>query len=473
MTGYFRGDAEAVLTLQDGTKFDTVTYSYYAVPGSAAWSPMHVESGPARTSDFPLSGTILNQEDAAKNESTTNESTTIAQSSAMRSSMSPLLAFILLYAAMYGAFGVASPFWPRFFEARGLAPEQLGLLLALGMLMRWMSGPLIGRLADIVGALRAVLGACTALAAGAALGLLLAEGFWALLFVHLGQAVALAPTTTLADALAVNAARPRNGRKGFEYGWVRGAASAAFMIGTLSAGQLVGYTDVSSIVWMHAALLTAAVLAAALVPRLEAQPVHQTNRPFSFAAGLRELWTIRIFRFVIIVAALVYGSHAMHDAFAVIRWNQAGISPGMTSVLWSEAVAAEVLMFLVIGPALVDRLGTQGAAALAAIAGVVRWIVMAQTTSGIALAIVQPLHGFTFALLHLACMRLIGMVVPAHLAATAQALYAFGAGVATAALILLSGQLYAEFGGAAFLLMALLCALALPLSWFRLRQPNQ
>jgi PPP family 3-phenylpropionic acid transporter len=36
----------------------------------------------------------------------------------------------------------------------------------------------------------------------------------------------------------------------------------------------------------------------------------------------------------------------------------------------------------------------------------------------------------------------------------------------TAMLTLLSGVLYAKFGGAAFLLMALLCAVALPLAWF-------
>lgn len=51
---------------------------------------------------------------------------------------------------------------------------------------------------------------------------------------------------------------------------------------------------------------------------------------------------------------------------------------------------------------------------------------MAQTGALPVLALVQPLHGFTFALLHLACMRLIAMIVPTRLAATAQASYAFG-----------------------------------------------
>jgi PPP family 3-phenylpropionic acid transporter len=248
---------------------------------------------------------------------------------------------------------------------------------------------------------------------------------------------------------------------------------SGFRFRNADSGQLLSYASISAIVWMHAALLTAATATAALVPRLEAQPGQQTSRMLSFFGGVRELWTIPIFRRLIIVAGLVYGSHALHDAFAVIRWNAAGIGPEIASLLWSEAVAAEVIMFLVIGPTIVNRLGPNGAAVLAAAAGVVRWLVAGQTTSVIALAMIQPLHGFTFALLHLACMRLIGIVVPVRLAATAQALYALGAGLASTILTLLSGRLYGDYGGGAFLPMALLCGMALPLAWFGLRQTDR
>src|SRR5205823_830784 len=71
---------------------------------------------------------------------------------------------------------------------------------------------------------------------------------------------------------------------------------------------------------------------------------------------------------------------------------------------------------------------------LAASAGVVRWTTMSATTSVAALAVVQPLHGCTFALLHLACMRVIGATVPPRLAGTAQSLYAAGATAVTGAL---------------------------------------
>jgi len=373
----------------------------------------------------------------------------------------PLPRFILLYALMYAAFGVASPFWPAFFEGRGLSPQQLGILLALGTAVRLLSGPAAGRLADRLQALRAVLAGCVALAALIALGLLPAHGFWLLLLVSVGLAAALAPITTLADALALRAAAGEASRKGFEYGWVRGTGSGAFIAGTLISGQVVAALGLASIVSLHAGLLAGAALAALLLPALTAPKGHAVTRETS-PPGIGALLRIRLFRRLMLVAALVLGSHAMHDGFAVIRWSAGGIGPATASVLWSEAVAAEVLVFFLIGPALVSRFGPAGTAALAAFAGLVRWVVMALTTDVIALALVQPLHGLTFAALHLSCMRLIVGIVPPQLAATAQALYALGAGATTATLTLLSGWLYAGFGAHGFFAMALLCAAALP-----------
>ena len=53
------------------------------------------------------------------------------------------VAYILLYAALYAAFGVAaSPFWPRFFETRALSPQEIGIVLAAAMLTRLLAGPI-------------------------------------------------------------------------------------------------------------------------------------------------------------------------------------------------------------------------------------------------------------------------------------------------------------------------------------------
>lgn len=373
-----------------------------------------------------------------------------------------LRSFVVLYVLMYAAFGVASPFWPRFFETRGMSPEQIGLLLGLGTIVRLIAGPVAARVADRLQQLRHVLAAAAALAACLALGLPWAGGFWILLIVRLCHEAALTPTTSLADALTLGASKPRApSGMGFEYGWVRGSASAAFVFGTLVAGQVITWTALTSIAWMQGVLLIGTVASTMLLPDPD-NKADAAPEPSSFSA-LRELVGIVVFRRMVLIAALVFGSHAMHDAFAVIRWHAVGISPTTISALWSEAVVAEVLVFVLIGPRLVDKLGPGGAAAIAAMAAILRWIVMASSTNLGALAIVQPLHGMTFALLHLACMRLIGVAVPQHLAATGQAIYALGPGLLTALLTLSSGMLYARLGASGFLLMALLSALALPL----------
>ena len=103
------------------------------------------------------------------------------------------VAYILLYAALYAAFGVASPFWPRFFETRALSPQEIGIVLAAGMLTRLLAGPIVGMFADRSGTLRLALAICTALAAASAAALLWAHSFALLLFITIIQAASLAP----------------------------------------------------------------------------------------------------------------------------------------------------------------------------------------------------------------------------------------------------------------------------------------
>jgi PPP family 3-phenylpropionic acid transporter len=199
-------------------------------------------------------------------------------------------------------------------------------------------------------------------------------------------------------------------------------------------------------------------------PKIPAAPTLSNHLSGSTTRDWASLLQIPAFRLLLIIAALVEGSHALHDSFSVIRWRAAGVGLPVISALWSESVLSEVLVFLLIGPRLVRLLTPGGAMAVAAVAGIVRWTVAAFTTSPVILAFVQPLHGFTFALLHLAAMQVIVQVVPLRLAATAQAIYGtLCIGLATALLTLASGLLYGWMGGTAFLVMAALCLLALPM----------
>jgi PPP family 3-phenylpropionic acid transporter len=347
-----------------------------------------------------------------------------------------------------------------------LGPEQIGLVLATGTLAKLCAGPLVGRLADLSQRLRLVLAVCCGSAALAAACLFLAYDLWYLWLFNLLLAVALSPTTSIADALALGAARDRT--TGFEYGWIRGSASAAFVAGTLAAGLILITNDMFRVCIAAAGLLAVASgLTATLLPERRKQ--HCARNSLGPIRGFTVLWSSKPFPALVAVCALVYGSHAMHDAFAVIRWTAAGVSPEVVSLLWAEAVVSEVVVFGFAGPIIIAGIGPNRAAALAAAAGVVRWLVAGATTSVFALTLIQPLHGLTFALLHLAAMRILNTVIPQHLAATAQTIYAFGPGLASTGLTLVCGVLFARLGGAAFFAMIPLCALAVPIAWFQLR----
>jgi MFS transporter, PPP family, 3-phenylpropionic acid transporter len=374
---------------------------------------------------------------------------------------SPLPRFLVLYVSLFAAFGVVAPFLPGLLLQDGLNPGEVGVVLAGGTAIRLLAGPFGGQVADRTGRPVAVLGTCAAAASLIAMLYATARGLPLLLLVSVAHAAVLAPLTPIADALTLGSSRcePR-----FEYGWVRAAGSAAFIVGLLVSGQSVGSAGLGIIVWLNAALLAVATCFSWMVPnRVAGAQLAGIAAPS--AGSVRTLLRIPMFPRLMIVAALIGGSHALHDGFEVIRWRTAGLSTGEASVLWASSVAAEVVVFLLLGPRFLQRFGPGRAMVVAAVAGVVRWGTAAQTAWFPAMAVVEPLHGLTFALLHLACMEVIGRVVPVELAATAQTFYAtIAMGAFSAVVTLASGVLYGHFGAAAFWGMAGMCALAVPVA---------
>jgi PPP family 3-phenylpropionic acid transporter len=386
--------------------------------------------------------------------------------SSMRRATSTFPMFLAVYVLLYAAFGVQSPFLPALLQDRGLHAAEIGIVLAASTAIRVLAGPMVGHAADRLREHTLTLWICAFAAAVAGLGYVTIRGFGGLLIVGLVHAAMLAPIVPISDALATTAARESETGEGrrFEYGWLRASGSAAFVVGTLLSGWGADQAGLTSIIWISGTLLVAGGGAALLLPGLRSSPAVPDRNRVSALRDCALLLRIAVFRRILLVAALIEGSHALNDTFAVIRWRAAGVSLPTVSVLWSESVLSEVLVFLLIGPTLVRHIGPGGSCALAAGAGVIRWSVLACTTSPTLLGLVQPLHGFTFALLHLACMRVIVLVVPLRLAATAQSIYGtLCIGLATALLTLVSGALYERMGGLAFFVMAALCLLALPM----------
>ncbi|UPY37715.1 MFS transporter [Sediminicoccus sp. KRV36] len=360
--------------------------------------------------------------------------------------------FALVFGAQFAGFGAMMPFLPAILAEGGLTASQVGTVLAAGSLVRLVAAPLSGKLADRVPDVRRLLALAALLAAASALGFGLAAGFALLLAVQLLHSIATSPIVPLSDALAVAAVRSG----GFDYARVRSVGSITFMLGAMAAGLAAEWAGPGVAAWMLAAGLLWTAWAAqrlpAPAPRAEAPPGQPESS--SLWAPLAE----PVFRWVLPIAALIQGSHAVYYAFSTLHWQAAGLSTGFIGLLWALGVLAEILLFL-FGRPVVERLGVRGLALLAAGAGVLRWSVTAITSDPWALVGIQLLHGLTFGAMHLAAMRaLLGL--PAGLSGRAQTLLASAISASTGGLIWASGWLYAVAGGGAFLAMAGLCGVA-------------
>jgi len=101
----------------------------------------------------------------------------------------------------------------------------------------------------VFGAFRLELALFAISAALASLLYLPTHSFWLLVLVNLIQAAMLAPLAPLSDALALSWSRSamHGDSRAFEYGWVRGIGSAAFVAGLLVAGQIASKWGLPSV----------------------------------------------------------------------------------------------------------------------------------------------------------------------------------------------------------------------------------
>ena len=361
----------------------------------------------------------------------------------------------MLYVLLFGSFGAEAPFFPLFLQSSGRTAAEIGLILSAGTVVRLSFGPLVGILADRIG-IRLTLGVTTIAAGSIGFGYLAASSFGALLAVSMLHATVLTSLTPLSDALAL-AASARE--KTFAYGWVRGIGSGGFVLATLVSGAVVAAFGLSSIIVIASVMILLMVLP---LPRIAAPGRTAGGPPL---AGVAALFAIPSFRRILLVGGLVIGSQSMSDTFAAIHWRAAGVSPTIVGALWAEAVAAELLVFLLVGPMLLRRFGPSRCAVLGALSGIAQWAALASTADPALLALSQPLHGLTFALTHLSCMTVIAATVPAERAATAQALYGtLCLGLASALVTTASGILWGVWSARAFWAMSALCLVAVPVA---------
>ncbi len=362
----------------------------------------------------------------------------------------------LQYILLFGTSGVTLPFAGLWFREQGMSGAEIGALLAIPMLGRVVTGPLLAVWADGFKYRRtpiALLGLAMALGYGGA-GLVQGFAAWAVCwFVGATAAAALIP---LSDVMTLRVAK----RDGFAFSLPRGCGSAAFVVANVVMGMLLTRASPDAvIIWIGTAALLIAVTAWRVLPP---EPVTDGPRVPGLERfkGLGRLVVDPVFMTAIFAVGAVQAAHAFYYGFSAIAWKAQGIPESVTGLLWAFSVLVEIGFMWVIEPwRRRAGVGPWLMLSVGASAAVVRWTLMAFSPPLWALWPLQTLHALSFAATYLAGVQIVERLSPSDSHTAAQTLSSVvSAGVLIGLATAASGPLYDAIGLKGYLAMAVLAA---------------
>lgn len=365
----------------------------------------------------------------------------------------------LQYVLLFGATGVSLPFAGLWFNSHGLSGAEIGTVLAVPMLARIITGPLLAVWADGFRLRRtpiAILAAVMTLgyaAAGLVDGYAARAAFW---FVG---ATAMGVLVPLTDVLTLRL----SDRLGFSFALPRGAGSAAFVVANVLMGAVLLTASADAIIIaIVAASLGMTVVALAALP---AEPVADAGplRGRERFRGLGRLLRDPVLMTAIFAVGAVQAAHAFQYGFSAILWKAQGISEAVTGQLWAFGVVAEIALLWLFEPWRRRMgIGPWSLLVVGAAAAVLRWSAMAFAPPLWLLWPLQGLHALTFAATFLAGLQIVERLAPRDSHTAGQMLSSvLSAGVLIGLATAVSGPLYDRFGAGGYWAMALMAAAGL------------
>ncbi|MGH6650241.1 MAG: MFS transporter [Sphingopyxis sp.] len=362
-----------------------------------------------------------------------------------------------LYLALYIHYGFFA-FLPLWLKATGASAEEIGVLLAIPLILRLLTvapfSAFVGRRGWVRNAI-----AYTALSSAAIILLLLGEPD------HAGRIVIVILLSivwdqipVLTDAYAVMAVRSRS----LDFGRLRVWGSIAVVASNAAAGWAIGVAGIKMLPLMVAVLLIAPAVVAFLLPGDRTLSAAGETRDGRW----RDLVGDRGLILAMVAASLIMGSHGVLTSFGAIQWTAQGISTTTIGLLQALAVAAEILAFW-FGAKLLGARDPRWLICVGAIAAAMRWAIMATSPGLPVLIAAQLLNGITATGTILGIMLVIATRVPMHLSATAQGMNAVLLGAVLAVATAGSGLLWSHGLAFAYLAMVVLALLGALCAWPR------
>jgi PPP family 3-phenylpropionic acid transporter len=361
----------------------------------------------------------------------------------------------LVFCAPMMVNGIALPFFPVWLETLSMSDFQIGIVLAVPLFVRVFTAPIAGMVADRIGERSIVLLWSALLSLATAVALFATGSFWPVLLLYTLQGAVYSPYVPITEAIMLSGVRRWN----FDYGKMRLWGSLAFIVATMIGGWLAGLYGGAMVLPAMAAAFVLTVLGAVIAPRI-GRPRRPS--PITAIAEVPRTSTLRQadVQLMLIGVSLVNASHAMLFAFSAIYWQKMGFSGVDVGILWSAGVLAEVVFFL-FAVQLRRRFNLWSMMMVGGAVAVARWILFPMEMSFAGYFVLQCLHAFTYAIIHMSAQSRLVERVAEEQEAAAQGLYFFYTGIFTAVATFASGYAFSWYGVQGFYLMSLVAAAGL------------
>lgn len=388
-------------------------------------------------------------------------------------SASPEMRASLFQFTVYIPGGVASVFLGIWLSEHGIPADQIGVINALPTLCLLLLNIIVGRVADKADDWRTALIVISLASALAPLPLFFVSEFWGILSIWALCATSNGLVAPVIDAATVRMTR----RNGTDFGVVRAWATVGYVFAAGGLGLFLNVLGSGAFVGLYVATVVVRAALAFLLPRFRAPATQATlansdpamvSQPSRLRDSLK-LW----FVLPLLAFALVNSSNALIGSFGALLWHENGIpSYFLGPLLGLAAVGEAILMFA--WRRFGGRVTARNMILAAALAGLVRFTIMAFNPPVEVLFFTQLLHAFSFGMGYFGVVHFIANWTNEANAAEAQG-FANMLNMATAMLALIVfGVLVEFFGASAFFYSTVtsLIAIACVLVSLRIRPPR-
>ena len=377
---------------------------------------------------------------------------------------SPELRASIYQFTVYLPGGVSSVFLGIWLSEHGIPADQIGIINALPTMLLLLLNMIVGRVADKADDWRTALIYISIISALAPLPLYFVSEFWGILLIWALCASSNGLVAPVIDAATVRMTR----RNGTDFGVIRAWATVGYIAGAGGLGLFLNVLGSGAFVTLYVAMVVARAALAFLLPRFRA-PAPQvtladaapeaTAAPSRLKDALHPWFVLPLLAF-----ALVNSSNAIIGSFGALLWHENGIpSYFLGPLLGFAAVGEAVLMFA--WRRFGGRVTARNMILVGAIAGLVRFTIMAFNPPVEVLFMTQLLHAFSFGMGYFGVVHFIANWTNEANAAEAQG-FANMLNMATAMAALVGFGVLVEFFGAyAFFystvtsLLAIVCVL--------------